>query len=100
MKVSETKETTIIRYQSASSGVKVTDRIVPRAAAVMVITAGCRLKWAASPSKAVITILVDAAASVSIWARVVIIADSRGLHRRRGWGRAGPRRILAFLGGV
>jgi hypothetical protein len=52
-------------YHSAGSSFKVTDRILVRAAAVMVVTAGCRLQRAAPPSKAIVTVLIYAAACAS-----------------------------------
>jgi len=52
-------------YHTASSSTNITDRILMRAAAVIVITAGCRLQGAASPSKTVITILIHTAACAS-----------------------------------
>lgn len=56
----------IVAYHAASSSVKITDGVVMGAAAVVISTAGCRLKRAASPSKAVLAILIDAAAGVAL----------------------------------
>lgn len=97
MEVAETKS---YPYQSASSGIEVAYRIVMGAAAVVVITAGCRLKGAASPSKAVITILVDAAASASLRAWIIIITNSWGFYRRRWWRWIRLRRVLTLLGWI
>lgn len=55
-----------VAYHAASSSVKITDGVVVGAAAVVISTAGCRLKRAASPSKAVLAILVNAAAGVAL----------------------------------
>lgn len=66
------------------------------AAAVVVITAGSRFQGAASPAKAKFAILVHAAASASLWARVVVITHGGGFYG--GWRRgAGIRRVLAGL---
>lgn len=53
-------------YHSAGSSFKVTDGILVRAAAVMVIAAGCRFKRAASPSKAKAAVFINTAAGISI----------------------------------
>lgn len=66
------------------------------AATVMVITAGGTLKWAASPRKAKVSILVSTAAGVALSAGVIAITDSWGLYWR-WWRWAGVGRILAFL---
>lgn len=70
----------ISTYHQASPGLNVTDGIVMWAAAVMVITAGCSLKWTASPCKAIVAILKDAAASVALRAGIIIVTHSWGLY--------------------
>lgn len=70
-----------------------------RAATIVIITAGGCLERAASPGKAVVCILIDAAAGVALGTRVVTVTDSRGFHRR-WWRRARIGRILASLDGV
>lgn len=51
----------------------------------MIFTTGGTLKWAASPCKAIFTILIYAAAGGSLRTAIIIIANSRGLYW--GWGR-------------
>lgn len=69
------------------------------AAAIMVFTAGSTLKWAASPLKAEVAILKEAATSIAVRTAVVIVADSgRRYWRWRRGARVGG--ILAFLDGV
>lgn len=72
------------------------------AAAHMVIAADCGFIRAAAPAEAEVAILIQAATSASLWARVVVVTDTSGaggIYRR--WGR-GTRiwGILAFLGGI
>ena len=75
-------------YQSACLCINVTNRILLWAAAGVIIAAGGCLKRTASPTKAVLTILIDTAACGWCRAGVVIITNWLGLHRgRRRWAR-------------
>uniref|UniRef100_UPI00200E9033 hypothetical protein n=1 Tax=Escherichia coli TaxID=562 RepID=UPI00200E9033 len=66
------------------SFIEVTDGIVMGAAAVVIITAGSGLKWAASPCKAVASILIDTATSIAFRAGVGLVTN-RGRHNWGGW---------------
>lgn len=77
-------------YHQAEPVIKVADRVVMRATAIVVITAGGSLKRATSPFKAIVCKLVSAAAGVAFWAGIVIITDLGRLYWRwRGWTRVG-----------
>jgi hypothetical protein len=85
-----------LSYNQAGSFINVADWVIMWAAAIMVITAGGTLEWAASPCKAILSILKDAAASTAIRAGKVIITHGRRFYWRwRRWTRIGG--ILAFL---
>lgn len=81
-------------YHLAGACVYIADREVMRTATIVVFTAGGCLERAASPGKAVVCILIDAAAGGALGTRVVTVADGWGLHWR-WWRRAGIGRILA-----
>lgn len=65
----------------------------------MVIATGGGLDRAASPSKAVITKLIETAASASLRTGVIIVTNCRGFYWRWGGG-TGLRRVHTILGGV
>lgn len=62
-------------YHQTSSGIDIANRIFAWAATVMVITAGGTFKWTASPSKAIVSNLVNAAARVALRAGVVLVTN-------------------------
>ena len=83
-------------YSQAGSFVNIADRVVMRAAAVVVIAAGSSLERAASPCKAILSIIKDAATSAAIRAGKVIITHRWRFHWRwRRWTGIGG--VLAFL---
>lgn len=83
-------------HHPASPSLDIADGVVMGAAAVMVSTAGGRFKRAASPRKAVVVVLKQAAACGALRAGIVSITDNIRLIRG-GRGRAWVGRILASL---
>ena len=74
----------------------VAHRVVMRAAAVAIFAASGSLEWAASPSKAVVLILIDTAAGVALGAGEVVVTNLGRFYRRwRRWTRV--RGILSYL---
>lgn len=88
-----------VAYHGAGALLNVTNRVLIRAATVMVITADCIFKRATSPSKTEVPYCENTAASGASRALVVFITHSGGLNRRRRrWrGRRRVGRIPTFL---
>lgn len=81
------------------SSLDIANRVVMGAAAVVVFAAGGGLQGAASPGKAIATILIDTTAGGVRWASVVVVTNGWWTHRRgRGWTRVGW--VLTILYGV
>ena len=74
----------VVLAQSAGSVSKVADRIIVGAATALVLTAGSRFEWAASPFKAVFSIHEGAATCLARGTDIEAVTIVRGLHWR--WG--------------
>ena len=83
-------------YRQAGAFFKIADGIFLWAARIIVIAAGGRLKWTASPCKARSSILIKTAAGIALRTGVIVVTDSWGHYWRR-WRWAWVGRILTFL---
>jgi hypothetical protein len=68
-------------YLKTKSSINVTDRILMRAATVVIITASSGFKRTASPLKARFSILINTATSGSFSTAIVTVTDRWWLHR-------------------
>lgn len=83
-------------YNATEAFVDVANRVLVRAATIMVFTTCGSLERTTSPWETIVCILVDAATGSALLATIVIITNRWWLHRwRRWWSRVW--RILPFF---